>query len=116
MVAETQLCNSQRETQLVLETQLSTLSQLSNTPSVELSFDEDSSASSSTNSLTENDDPNHEPRRSGRVKKPTRDKASQLSQEAAAARLKASKQSKGKKVRKAKLMNTSQLLDEFTLD
>jgi hypothetical protein len=114
MVAETQLCNSQRETQLVPKTQLLTLSQLSKTPSVEL--DEDSSASSSTDSLTKNDDPNHEPRRSRRVKKPSQDKASQLSQEAAAARLKASKQGKGKKVRKAKLINTSQLLDEFTLD
>jgi hypothetical protein len=116
MVAGTQLRYSQRETQLVLETQLSALSQLSKTPSVELSFDEDSSGSSSTKSLTENDDPNHEPRRSGRVMRLSRVKASQLSQEAAEARLKASKKGKGKRVRKAKLMNTSQLLDEFTLE
>jgi hypothetical protein len=51
MVAETQLRHSQHETQLVLETQLSALSQLSKTPSVELSSDEDSSKSSSTKSL-----------------------------------------------------------------
>lgn len=97
------------------ETQLSALSQLSKTPSVELSFDEESSGSSSTESSTE-DDPNHEPRRSGRVKKPSRDKASQLSQEEAETRLKASKKGKGKRVRKANLMNTSQLIEEFSLD
>jgi hypothetical protein len=116
MVAETQLRYSQRETQLVPETQLSALSQLSKTPSVELSFDEDSSGSSSTESSTENDEPDHEPRRSGRVKRPSRDKASQLSQEAAAARRKASRKAKGQRVRKTKLMNTSQLIEEFSLD
>jgi hypothetical protein len=88
--------------------------------SFEISFNGDSSGSSSasisTESSTENEDPNHEPRRSGRVKRPSRDKASQLSQEAAAARLRASKKGKGKRVRKEKLMNSSQLLDEFTLD
>ena len=116
IVAKTQLRNSQRETQLVPETQLSALSQLSKTPSVELSFDEDSSRSSSTESSTENDEPDHEPRRSRRVKRPSGDKASQLSQEAAAARRKASRKDKGQRVRKAKLMNTSQLIEEFSLD
>jgi hypothetical protein len=116
MVAETQLRHSQRETQLVLETQLSALSQLSKTPSVELSS-EDNSSSSSTESLADN----QEPRRSGRVKRPTRDAASQASQDRAAAALAAASskvkgKGKGRKVRKAKLMNTSQLLDEFTLE
>jgi hypothetical protein len=120
MVAETQLYHSQRETQLVPETQLSALSQLSKTPSVELSFNEDDSGSgpgpSFTESSAESDSPNHEPRRSGRVKRPSQEMASQLSQEAAAARRKASKEGKGKRVRKAKLMNTSQLIEEFSLD
>jgi hypothetical protein len=89
----------------VPETQLPALSQLSKTPSVDLSFDVDSSTSSSVGSSTENDDPNREPRRSGRVKRPSRDKASQLSQEAAAARLKAAKKDKVMRVRKEKLMN-----------
>jgi hypothetical protein len=68
--------------------------------------------------LTDNDELNLEPRRSRRVKQPTRDAASQASQDralAAAAAL-AARKGKGKKVRKAKLMNTSQLLDEFTLE
>ena len=110
MVAETQLRHSQRETQLVLETQLSTLSQFSKTPSVELSL----------SLLSEDSSDNPEPRRSGRVKRPTRDAASQVSQDragaAAAALAAAARSPKGKKVRKAKLMNTSQLLDEFTLE
>jgi hypothetical protein len=109
MVAETQHRQSQRETQLVPdtqpETQLSSLSQLSKTPSVEIdmSSSEDSSKDSSDNP---------EPRRSGRIKRPTRDAASQDR----AAALAAAKSPKGKKVRKAKLMNTSQLLDEFALE
>jgi hypothetical protein len=114
MVAETQLRHSQRKTQLVPETQLSALSQLSKTPSVELSSSEDSDSDSSAKSSTDNDDPNHEPRRSSRVKRPTREAASQASQDRAAALAKAGK-GKSKRVRKAKLMNTSQLLDEFTL-
>jgi hypothetical protein len=56
------------------------------------------------------------PRRSRRVKRPSRDKASQLSQEAAAARHKASRKVTGKRVRKAKLMSISQLIDESSLD
>jgi hypothetical protein len=124
MRLETQLRYSQRDgqsqsqstTQLVPETQLSALSQLSKTPSVELSFDEDNSRSSPTESSTENknDHPNQEPRRSGRVKRPSRDKASQLSQEEAEARLKASKKGKGRKMRKS--IPTSQLLEEFAID
>jgi hypothetical protein len=111
MVAETQLRHSQRETQL------SALSQLSKTPSVKLSSSEDSDSDSSTESSTDNDDPNHEPCRLGRAKRPTCDAASQASQDRAAALAKAGKgKGKSKRVRKAKLMNTSQLLDEFTLD
>jgi hypothetical protein len=121
MVAETQLCYSQRETQLVPKTQLSALSQLPKTPNVELSSSEDSDSSrrSSTKSSTNNDNPNQEPRRSGCAKRPTRDAASQASQDKAAAlaaALAKAGKGKGKKVRKAKLMNTSQLLDEFNLD
>jgi hypothetical protein len=118
-LAKIQLRHSQRETQFVPETQLSALSQLSKTPSVELSSskdsDSDSSRHSSTKSSTDNDDPNHEHRPSSHVKRPTRDAVSQASQDRAAALAKAAK-GKGKRVRKAKLMNTSQLLDEFTLD
>jgi hypothetical protein len=66
MGAETQLRYSQRETQretqLVPETQLSALSQLSKTPSVELSSNEDRSASCSRKNLADSDDPNNEPR------------------------------------------------------
>jgi hypothetical protein len=64
-------------------------------------------------------DINPEPRRSGRVKQPTHDAAPQASQDkaaAAAALAAAAKSPKGKKVRKAKLINTSQLLDEFTIE
>jgi hypothetical protein len=91
MVAKTQLRYSQRETQIVPKTQLSALSQLSKTPSVELSSSEDgdgdsnSSRRSSTKSSTDNDNPNHEPRRSGRVKRPTRNAASQASHDRVAA-------------------------------
>jgi hypothetical protein len=46
MVAETQFHHSQRETQLVPETQLSALSQLSKPPSVELSSSKDSDSDS----------------------------------------------------------------------
>jgi hypothetical protein len=98
----------------VPETQLSAINQLSKALNVELSFDEDSSGSSSTESSTKNDDPNQEPRRSGRVKRPSWGKASQPSQEAAAARLKASKEGKGRKMRK--LILTSQLLEEFAIN
>jgi len=98
----------------VPETQLLALSQLSKTPSVELSSHKDSPGSSSTESSTESGDPNQEPRRSGRVKRPTRDKASQMSQEAAEARLKASKKGEGRKMRKS--IPTSKLLEEFAID
>jgi hypothetical protein len=108
MVAETQLRHSQRETQFVLEMQLLALSQLSETPSVELS-------SSSSSSEDKSDNP--EPPRSGHVKRPTGDAESQASQDRAAAELApAAKSPKGRKVRKAKLMNTSPLLDEFTIE
>lgn len=66
MVADSQLRYSQRETQLALETHLSALSQLSKTPSVELSSEDNSSS-------TENLAQSQEPRRSGRVKRLTCD-------------------------------------------
>jgi hypothetical protein len=111
MVAETQLRYSQREskdqTQLVPDTQLSVLSK---TPSI--SSLDDSSSESSTDS-----DVNVEPRRSRRVKRPTQDKASQLSQEAAAAaRAKAKGKGKGKGRKMRKSIPTSQLLEEFSID
>jgi hypothetical protein len=114
MVAETQLRYSQREsqsqTQLVPDTQLDTLlSQLSKTPSI--SSPDDSSSKSLTDSNV-----NAEPRRSGRVKRPTRDKASQLSQEAAAAKAKAKGEGKGKSRKMRKSILTSQLLEEFAID
>jgi hypothetical protein len=104
MIADSQLCYSQCETTLVPKTQMSAMTQLSKTLSISSLND------SSTDPETANS--NLEPRRSGRVHKPTRAQASQLSQEAAAA---AAKSPKGKKVRKAKLMNTSQLIEEFSL-
>jgi hypothetical protein len=86
------------------------LSQLSKTPSVEISSSEDSSSD-------DNSDINLEPRRSGRVKRLIRDAASQASQDraAAAALPAATKSPKGRKVRKGKLVNVPQLLDEFTI-
>jgi len=48
------------------------------------------------------------------VERPSRGKTSQLSQEAAAARLKASKEGKGRKMRKS--IPTSQLLEEFAIN
>jgi len=77
---------------------------------IEISSEDSSSDSGS--------DINPEPRRSGRVKQPTRDAASQASQASQdkAAALAAAKSPNGKKVRKAKLINTSQLLDEFTIE
>jgi hypothetical protein len=89
------------------------LSQLSKTPSVDLSS-EDRSRTNSPESLAGN----QEPRRSGYIKQLTCNTVLQVSQDRAAAAsaavLAAGKIPKGKKVRKAKLMNTSQLLDKFT--
>lgn len=106
-MANIQARHNQSKTQLVPETQLSALSQLSKTPSVELSSLEDSSSESAD-----------EPRQSGRAKQPSRTTASQLSQDKAAALTLAGPKGKGKgkKVRKTKSMNTSQLLDEFNLE
>jgi hypothetical protein len=84
------------------------LSQLSKTLSISLPDD------SSSESLTDSD-VNAEPRCSGRVKKPTRDKASQLSQEAAAAKAKAKGKGKGKSRKIRKSILTSQLLEEFAI-
>jgi hypothetical protein len=115
-------------TQLVPETQLGA--------GLELSSPEDSSNDSSesifSQSLTKITEINVEPRRSGRATRPTRDLASQMSQEAAAAKEKAAcKTNKGKgkgkeraeakgsgKGRRRKLRKsipTSQLLDEFSV-
>jgi hypothetical protein len=104
MITETQHRYSQGETQLVPETQLSTLNYLSKTPSIDLSS-EDSFRSNSPENITGN----QESHRSGRVKRPTQNAASQASQDRAAA----VRSPKGKKVKKTMLMNTSQLLDEF---
>jgi hypothetical protein len=75
MVAKTQLRHGQRKSQLVpaiqLEIQLSALSQLSKTPSVDLSS-KDNSRTSTPESLADN----QEPRRSRRIKRLTRDAAS----------------------------------------
>jgi hypothetical protein len=95
----------------VPKTQLSALSQLSKTLSVELSSLKESSSLSDEGN-------DGEPRRSGRVKRPSRKEASQLPQDQALALALASPKAKGKgmKVRKAKLMNTLQLLDEFSIE
>jgi hypothetical protein len=65
------VANSQRETSLV---QLSALTQLSKTPSIQISSDEDISDDNDSSDI------NPEPRQSRRVKRPTRDAASQASQ------------------------------------
>jgi hypothetical protein len=85
---------------------MSAPTQLSKIPSVEMSSEEDISE--------DNPDINSEPRRSGRVNRSTHNAALQASQDRAAA-LAAAKSLKGKKVRKAKFMNTSQLMEEFSL-
>jgi hypothetical protein len=84
------------------------LSKLSTTPSIS------SPDGSSTDPDTDNSNP--EPRRPGRVRKPTRDKASQLSQEAAAAKAKTEEKSKGKGRKMRKSIPTSQFLVEFGID
>jgi len=89
---------------------MSVLSQLSKTPSVEPKISSDDSCSDNDSDI------NLEPRRSRRAKRPTRNAASQASQDSAVALVATAKSPKGKKVRKAKLMNTSQLLDEFTIE
>jgi hypothetical protein len=97
-------------TSLVPETQLSALTQLSKTPSIEISSNEDISDGDDSSNI------NPEPRRSRRVKRSSCDAASQASQDRAAVLAAAMKSPKGKKVRKTKLMNTPQLLDEFILE
>jgi hypothetical protein len=86
----------------------------------ELSSLEDRSGLDSSDSTDSSDsaESTGEPLRSGRVKRPSCIKASQLSQDAAAARLKADRKGKGKgKGRKArKSLPTSQLLEEFSID
>jgi hypothetical protein len=109
MAAETQLQFSQRESQtqaqLVPGTQLL---ELSKTPSISSPDD------SLMDSDADTDNSNLEPRRSGCVCKPTWDKASQLSQEAAMAKAKVKGKGKGRKMRKS--IPTSQLLEEFGID
>jgi hypothetical protein len=106
---------SQNQTQLVPDTQLS---ELPKTPSIPLSDDSSTGSSADSSTDPETDNSNPEPRRSGRVRKPTRDKASQLSQEAAAAaamaKAKEGKRKRSRKMRKS--IPTSQLLKEFGID
>jgi hypothetical protein len=91
MASESQIY-FQLEKQLVPKTQLLALRRQSRTPSVELSLLEDSSI----------DDDTDGPHLSGRVKRPSRAVASQLSQDRAAAVLAAvSSKAKGISVRKA---------------
>ena len=113
-------------TQLVPETQL--------VAGLELSSPEDSSNDSSesisSQSPTKITEINVEPRRSGRATRPTRDLASQMSQEAAAAKEKAARKTnkgkgkeraeakgsgKGRRRKLRKSIPTSQLLDEFSV-
>jgi len=76
---------------------------------------DDSLSNSSTENDTDNSNP--EPHRSGRVCKPSQDKASQLSQEAAMAMAKTKTKDKGKGRRKMrKSVPTSQLLEQFGID
>lgn len=97
---------------LGLDTQLSGLPK---TPSI--SSLDDSPTDSSTSSDPETDNSKPELRRSSRVRIPTRDKVSQLSQEAAAAAAKARKEKrKGKGYKMRKSIPTSQLLVEFGID
>ena len=56
-----------------------------------------------------------EPRRSGRVRRPTRDVASQMSQDAKPAKAKEMKK-QAKRKGKAKALSTSQLIEEFNLE
>ena len=106
MVDELQLRFGQREsqTQLVPDTQPDTqLSELSKTPSISsLESLTDSSADMAANN------PNPQARRTGRVRKPTRDKASQLSQEETAviAKAKDKKKGKGQKMRNLSLYHS----------
>jgi hypothetical protein len=121
MVTETQLRFSQREsqgqTQLVVDTQPNTLlAARSKTPS-NSSPDDSSTDSSGSATDPETDNSNPEPRRSGRVRKPSRAVASQLSQEAAAVKAKTKEKGKGKSRRKMrKSVPTSQLLEEFGIE
>ena len=100
MVADIQLRHSQSQH---TDTKLSSPPESCSESDIELS------------SLKESSDDDDEPRRSGRVARPTRNKASQLSQEAKAQKKKRESKGKGKTVRKSKLMNTSQLLEEFNV-
>jgi hypothetical protein len=82
--------------------------------------------SSSSNSSSEVDntealdhdifDENEEPRRSGRVRRPTRDAASQMSQDAKLAKTKEKKMKQAKGDGKAKAKSTSQLIEDFNLE
>ena len=99
------------------QSQLSSLEECSssNPSSKDKSFSSSSSEANNTKA------PDHdifaedrEPRRSGRVRRPTRDTASQMSQDAKLAQAKQKKHAKRKG--KAKAMSTSQLVEEFNLE
>jgi hypothetical protein len=84
------------------------------------SLDLSSSSSSADNTKALDHDifgEDGEPRHSGRVRRPTRDIASQMSQDAKPAEAKERKwQAKTKRKGKAKAMSTSQLIGEFNLE
>lgn len=83
------------------------------------SEDENSSSSSEADNTRALDhdifDEDGEPRRSSRVRRPTRDAASQMSQDAKLAMLK-EKKNQAKRKGKTKAMSTSQLIEEFNLE
>jgi hypothetical protein len=82
------------------------------------SEDESSSSSEADNTKAlEHDifDEDGEPRRSGCVRRPTRDVASQMSQDAKLTKAKEMKK-QAKRKGKAKAMSTSQLIEEFNLE
>jgi hypothetical protein len=102
------------------QSQLSSLqeSSSSNPSSEDPSSEESSSSSEADNTKTlDHDifDEDGEPRRSGRVRRPTREVASQMSQDAKPAKAKEMKK-QAKRKGKAKAMSTSQLIEEFNLE
>jgi hypothetical protein len=95
----------------VPETQPSALTQLSK--KLELSSTEDSSSSESSASAANTQ--TGEPLRSDPITRPSQSKASQLSQEAAAAETKNKSKGKGKGRKVRETVPTSQLLEEFSI-
>ena len=91
--------------------------------SLDLSSSPSSSGETSSSSEVDNAkilhhdifDKDGEPRRSGRVRRPTRDAASQISQDAKLVKAR-EKKNQAKRKGKAKAMSTSQLIEEFNLE